>query len=86
MRPEACAGRGCRLTWGFSPRGDDDVRPYPHIMVDHITPTMSGSEVCVTRFVPGEIVQAEDRWSPEQRVEVEAWVEQLHRMPLEEIP
>lgn len=76
--------------WTYSPEGDGDDRPDPHITIDHLTPTMSGSEVCVTRWLSGEIVLSADgeryEWSVEQCAAVEVWVDLLHRMPLEEIP
>lgn len=62
----------------------------PFIDVDHCTTTHTGSGVFVYRIFPGEIVLAADgkryEWSAEQVASVSAWVDQLHRMPLEEIP
>ena len=76
------------MTWAFSPLGDSDQYPYPHIEVDHATDTLSGSIVYVTRTFPGDIIRVASHWTwtPQQAVDVGAWVDQLHRMPLEEIP
>ena len=81
--------RKCRVYWTYSPRGDDDQRPYPHIAVEHMTPTTAGSEVVVTRWFPGRLLGRQSilgEWSSEQSAAVTTWVDRLHRMPLEEIP
>lgn len=83
---QACKARGCRILWTSSPRDHDRA----YLDLDHITPTTSGSQVCVMRRIPGEIVRTADgtryEWTAEQCAAVSVWVEQLHRMPLEEIP
>lgn len=81
-----CEERGCRITWAY--HTDADEGEVPRIEVDHRTTTQSGSRVYVERHFPGEIVRDGQRhdWTPEQTGAVAAWVEQLHRMPLEEIP
>lgn len=78
---QRCKDRGCRLLWSMADTGQS-------IDVDHCTHTTSGSDVFVYRQFPGTAVLDGQRhdWSSEQAAAVEVWVEQLHRMPLEEIP
>lgn len=83
---QACKARGCRILW----TNGGHARSGAYITVDHTTPTTSGSKVIVMRVFPGEIVLAADgkryEWTAEQCAAVSAWVDLLHRMPLEEIP
>ena len=78
-----CERRGCRILWAAILDGEQQG-----IDVDHSTPTMSGSEVTVTRAFLGPLGHEDGHWcwSAEQAAAVDAWREQLHRMPLEEIP
>lgn len=79
----ACKDRGCRILWSMADTGRS-------IDVDHHTRTLGGSDVFVYRRFPGALVKRADDnrydWNDEQTAAVAAWVEQLHRMPLEEIP
>lgn len=82
-----CADLPCFLTWAYN--GGSRC-----IEVDHCTPTRTGSEVIVFRRFPGAIVPKHGsdgtitHWelSDDQQRDVTAWVDQLHRMPLDEVP
>ena len=78
---QRCEERGCRLLWTMADTGQS-------IDVDHATHTTSGSDVFVYRVFHGAAVLDAGRydWNPEQATAIAAWVDQLHRMPLEEIP